>query len=172
MPFTVFFNIYEPGKKGPCFTTTDAKLAKVEYNDRSSKPGMALTRMTYTIQPEELTNNEQYVWLVYQVRNLQRHYWANGKQQEDLKASLAKEKELDNRNTRIRYHLQEHPKYRIDDVSSYQFFITVEDWRKQWKAYFDAKRRGDHKASAELYQVCRDYEKRIDEHVKKVIGLV
>lgn len=171
MPFKVRYDIYEPGKQAACLTTYDRQYARAEFNDRQKKPGMALTRMLYTIEPEDLTKSEEYVWLVYQVRNLQKHYWANGKQRDDLMASLAKEKELDSKNTNIRYHLQKHPKCQIDDAAAYQFFITVEDWRSKWKAYFAAKNTGDHKATAELYIECRELEKRIDEHIKQVIGL-
>ena len=171
MPFKVRYDIYEPNKQAPCIQTFDRMYAWAELNDRQRRPGMALTRMTTAVIPEELTKSEQYLYLVYQVRSLQKRYWANGKQHDDLLESLAKEKELDSRNTKIRYHLETHPKYRIDDTAAYQFFITVEDWRTKWKAYFAAKKSGNHKASAELYMACRDLEKRIDEHIKQVIGL-
>ena len=94
MPFKVRFDIYEPNKLAPCITTYDRKYAYAELNDLKGKPGMALTRMLHTVIPEELTKSEQYVYLVYQVRTLQRKYWNGGKQHDDLMASLAKEKEL------------------------------------------------------------------------------
>lgn len=126
MPFKVRYEIYEPNKQAPCLTTFDRMYAWAELNDRQKKPGMALTRMTTAVIPEELTSAEQYLYLVYQVRSLQKHYWANGKQHNDLMASLAMEIELDNRNTKIRYYLETHPKYRIDDQESFAFFQLVE----------------------------------------------
>ena len=173
MPFKVRYDIYEPNKQAPCIQTFDRMYAWAELNDRQRKPGMALTRMTTTVIPEELTKSERYLYLVYQVRSLQKRYWANGKQHDDLLESLAKEKELDNRNTKIRYHLETHPKYRIDDQESFAFFQIVEAWRDKWKHYFAYKRQQnkDDAVQREMYKECRDYEAKIDEYIKKTIGL-
>lgn len=173
MPFKVRFDIYEFNKLAPCITTHDRKYAYAELNDLKGKPGMALTRMLHTVIPEELTKSEQYVYLVYQVRTLQRKYWNRGKRHDDLMASLAKEKELDNRNTTIRCHLQTHPKYRVDDQESFAFFKLVEAWRAHWKSYFAYKKQAntDSDVQREMYKACRDYETKIDEYIRKVIGI-
>ena len=158
MPFKVFFQIYEPGKEGPCFTTTDAKLAKVEYNNRASKPGMALTRMTYTIQLEDLTKHEQYVWLVYQVRQAIRKFFDGGRNHDDLMASIALEKQLDQWNARTRTYLNNHPNAKVDEWHKY-FAV------KKSKAESDA-------VIKEMKKECEDYEAQIDKYTKQVIGLI
>jgi hypothetical protein len=173
MPFTVFFNIYEPGKEGPCFTTTDAKLAKVEYNDRTSKPGMALTRMTYTIQLEDLTKHEEYVWLVYQVRRAIRKFFDGGRNHDDFLASMALEKQLDQWNVRTRTYLNNHPNAKVDEKSK-AFFLLVEAWRDKWHKYFAVKKSKAEPEAVikEMKKECEDYEAQIDKYTKQVIGLI
>lgn len=109
MPFKVKFMIYEPGKQAPCYTTSDAALARVEYNAKVREQGMALSRYVYEITCEELTKTEEYVWLVYQVRQAIHKYYNQGRKYADLQASLVLEKQLDDWNLRTRTYLNNHP---------------------------------------------------------------
>lgn len=173
MPFKVKFQIFELGKPAPCFTTDDARLANVEYRHRCNKNGCALTRMTNDIECIDLTRPEQYVWLVYRVRKAIQRYYGCGRKREDLDASLALEKELDNWNTRTRYHLETHPKCKPDDDKAFAFFLLVEQWRKKWHYYFTYKKQPDKDPAVEqeIKKQCFDYEKQIDKYIKSVIGL-
>ena len=172
MSFTVYFSIYEPNKQAPCFQTTDVKLAKVEFDD--IKKRMPLARMLYTIQLSDLTKSEEYVWLVYRVRQAIRKFFDEGRKKEDFTASMALEKELEEWNTRIRYYLQGHPKYRIDDEKAHAFFLLVESWREKWHRYFAYKKRKDADSAVvnQMKKECEDYEEKIDLYVKKSIGLI
>ncbi len=173
MPFKVTFRIFEPGKQAPNFTTTDARLANVEYRDRCNKQGCALTRMTTDIECIDLTNPEQYVWLAYRVRKAIQKYFGCGRKKEDFDASMVLEKELDNWNTRTRYYLTTHPKYKPDDDKAFAFFQVVEEWRKLWHQYFAYKKRADKDPAVEqeMKKQCFDFEKQIDKYIKLVIGL-
>ena len=102
MPFKVKFQIFEPGKQAPVFTTSDARLAHVEYKDRCNKQGCALTRMTTTIECVDLTKPEQYVYLVFLVRKAIRTYYNEGRKHEDLLVSLGLKSSL---TTGIRAHV-------------------------------------------------------------------
>lgn len=173
MPFKVKFQIFEPCKQAPDFTTSDARLAKVEYRDRCNKKGYAFTRMTTEIECIDLTKPEQYVWLVYRVRKAIRKYYGEGRKHEDLMASLDLEKQLDNWNTRTRFHLQTHPKCKPDDEKAFAFFQVVEEWRNAWHKYFTYKKSADKDPDVEreMKKQCYDFEKEIDKYVNLVIGL-
>lgn len=173
MPFKVKFSIFEPGKAAPVFTTYDAKLAHVEYRHRCNQMGCALTRMTTDIECIDLTKPEQYVWLVYRVRKAIQKYYGQGRKHEDLLASLDLEKQLDNWNTRTRFHLQTHPKCRPDDEKAFAFFEVVEEWRKLWHNYFAYKKRSDKDPAVEreMKKQCFDFEKAIDKYINETIGL-
>lgn len=171
MPFTVNFSIFEPGKQAPCFRTSDARLAKVEFDDMKNK--MPLARMTYTIQTKDLTKQEEYVWLVYQVRKAIHRFFNGGRKKEDLNASIALEKQLDDWNTRTRFYLNTHPKCQVDEKAK-AFFILVEAWREKWHKYFAYKKQtnADPAVVMQMKKECLDYEKQIDKYVKQVIGLI
>lgn len=173
MPFKVKFQIFEPGKQVADFVAYDARLANAEYRDRCNKRGCALTRMTYEIECIDLTKPEQYVWLVYRVRKAIQRYYGGGRKREDLDASLALEKELDNWNTRTRFHLLTHPKCKPDDDKAFAFFQVVEQWRDYWHKYFSYKKRPDKDPDVEreIKKQCFDFEKEIDKYIKLVIGL-
>lgn len=173
MPFKVKFQIFESGKQAPDFTTYDARLAKVEYRARCNKLGCALTRMTTDIECIDLTKPEKYVWLVYCVRKAIRKYYGEGRKHEDLMASLDLEKQLDNWNTRTRFHLETHPKCRPDDEKAFAFFQIVEKWRNAWHKYFAYKKQPDKDPAIEreMKKQCFDFEIEIDKYVNMVIGL-
>ena len=171
MPFKVKFEIFAPGKDAADFTTYDCKLARVEYNDRKTKAPW--TKMLHTIECVELTKSEQYVWLVYQVRQAIRKYYNGGRHHTDLLASLAKEEELDKWNVRTRTYLNNHPKAQVDE-KAHAFFVLVEAWRDKWHKFFASKKSGavEQAVLDQMKKECFDYEKQIDKYVKKTIGLV
>ena len=173
MPFKVKFSIFEPGKQAPYFTTFDPRLAHAEYRDHCNKHGCALTRMTTDIECIDLTKPEQYVFLVYKVRKAIQKYYSCGRRREDLQASLTLEKQLDDWNTRTRYHLVTHPKCRPDDEKSFAFFEVVEEWRNVWHKYFAYKKQPDREPAVEreMKKQCFDFEKAIDNYITKTIGL-
>lgn len=173
MPFKVKFQIFEQGKQAPCFTTSDNKLAHVQYRHLCNQQGCALVRMTADIECISLTKPEQYVYLVYRVRKAIRKYYGGGRRREDLQTSLDLEKQLDDWNTRTRYHLNAHPKCRPDDDKAYAFFLLVEQWRKLWHKYFAYKKQPDKDTAIEneIKKQCFDFEKEIDKYINVVIGL-
>lgn len=182
MPFKVKFQIFEPGKFAPDFITTDARLANVEYRDRCNKKGCALTRMTTDIECIDLTKPEQYVWLVYCVRNAIQKYYGCGRKREDLQASLDLEKQLDDWNSRTRAYIDSHPGFHTvlsglpaesEKARHFAFFKVVEEWRKQWHNYFTYKKRPDKdpEVEREIKKSCFDFEKEIDKYIKLTIGL-
>lgn len=172
MPFIVEFKIYEPGKIAPYLTTKDRKYAYAEFKDKQGKQGMAFTRMTYDITCQDLTKAEEYVFLVYGVMQAIRRFFDCGRREDDKKASLALEAQLDQWNARTRQYVNAHPGYKPPDEKAYQFFILVEAWRKKWHEYFRYKNRKDKDPLIEkqMKQCCFDYEKQINKYVKQTIG--
>ena len=110
MPFKVRFSLYEPGKLSPSTVTWDRNLAHAQYNDMLRK-GLALSRCVPEIFCEDLTKEESYVFLVYRtIKAIRKYYDERGKVSKEqssnnLKMSLALEKELDSWNRRTRSYL-------------------------------------------------------------------
>lgn len=174
MPFTVTYRIYEMGKQAPCLTTQDRVLAHIQFNEMCRRQDKPLVRFVHIVEPvEPLTKPERYLYLVYQVRKAIRKYYGEGRKKEDLDASLALEKQLDDWNTRTRFHLQTHPKCKPDDEKAFAFFQVVEEWRTVWKKYFAYKKRADRDQAVEreMKKQCFDFEKLIDEYITKTIGI-
>ena len=177
MPFKVQFNIWSQGKQAPDLTTLDRTLARIEYNERIRIMGRghAAPHLQQVVTPvEPLTKSEEYLYLVYTVRHLQRQYFSHGRSQEIFKQAIAQEKRLDDWNTRNRFHLQGHPKFTPDDPKAFAFFQIVEQWRIKWKAYFAYKKQRDADPAVvkERSKECRAYEKQIDAYIRENIGLV
>ena len=165
------------GKVAPCYSTSDRQLAYVELKDRQRKGKPLDYWMTLDITPHDLTQKEEYMWFVWQIRIAQKKFWRDGKKQEDLLASKAMEEELDRWNAETREKLNKvayvtrdgntvYSGWQPSDAEAYQFFVTVEEWRKEWKKYFAAKANGDYETSSRLYPVCRSYETRIETYCK------
>ena len=182
MPFKVKFQIFEPGKLVPYLTTNDARQAHAAYREHRNKYGCALTRMTTDIECIELTKPEQYVWLVYRVRQAIQKYYGNGRKREDLQVSLDLEKQLDDWNNRTRAYIDIHPGFQTvlsglpaksEKARHFAFFQVVEEWRKQWHKYFAYKKQPDKDQAVEreIKKQCFDFEKEIDKYIKLVIGL-
>ena len=166
MPFKVKFQIFEPGKLAPCFTTHDASLAHAEYRHQCNQKGCALTRMTTDIECIDLTKPEQYVFLVYRVRKAISRFYNGGRKPEDLQASLELERQLDEWNGCGMHADSERARH-------FAFFQLVDKWRDKWHRYFNYKRQHDRDEQVvrEMYKECIDYEKQIDNFIKQVIGL-
>lgn len=178
MPFKVTFSIYEPGKRGAVLKTTDVAFAKLEYAGLKSKPGKEMTSMTYEIELVEPTKAEEYVFLVHSVRKAIRHYYnqrghvPKEVEQDNLKKSLALERQLDLWNARTRVYLQQHPKATIDDEKAFAFFQIVDTWRGKWHQYFAWKKSGGDKRVLQMMRKeCQDYETQIDNYIKQTIGI-
>lgn len=174
MPFKVKFMIYEPGKEAPYYTTYDGKQARLEYNAKVKEQGMALSRYVYEITCEDLTKTEEYVWLVYQVRQAIHKYYHQGRKYADLQESLTLEKLLDDWNLRTRTYLNSHPNCQIGDEKAHAFFLLVEKWREKWHRFFACKKAKSEPEEIlrEMKRECTDYEQQIDMYVKKAIGII
>jgi len=172
MPIRVRYEIFDGLRKAPVFTTSDRHLALIERDDYIRK-GKGIYRIQTTVIPDNMNKSEQYLYLVYEVRQLQRKYFDQGRDKEVFKQALDKEKELDNWNTRTRFYLQGHPKSTPDDPKAFAFFQIVEQWRKLWKEYFAYKKRRDADPDIvrERAKQCRDYEKQIDEYIKQQLHI-
>jgi hypothetical protein len=180
MPFKVTYRICSAGKDAPFFTTTDKRLATVEFHEQQRTKGMLSVRMRTDVQPTgRLSKQEEYLWLVYRVRQaIHRYYDRRNKvskqeSSDDLKVSLALESELDKWNARTRFYLQGHPKASHGDEAAFAFFEVVEEWRNCWHKYFAYKRVRDKDLNVEreMKKQCFDYEKAIDEYINKTIGI-
>jgi len=177
MPFKVIYQIWEPGKLAPAFTTEDRTLAYIELSDRQRKD--ALTRMDYDITPENLTKAEEYVWLVRRVLKAIRKYYDErrtvSKEQsaDNLRVSLALERELDNWNARTRCYLNSHPRSTPDDPGSFAFFQVVEEWRSCWHKYFAYKKTKDKDPNVEreMKKQCFQLEGEIKKYIRLVMKL-
>lgn len=175
MPFKVRFSLYEQGKLAPCSVTYDRNLAHAQVNDMIRK-GAPLPRLVHDITCENLTKPEAYVFLVYRVlRAIRKYYDERGKvskqqSSDNLKVSLAIERELDNWNKRTREYLNTHS---ADATAQYSFFILVEAWRNLWHKYFSYKKQADKDpvVEKEMRNQCFAYEREIDKYVTNAIGL-
>ena len=181
MGFTVKYNIMQAGKDAPCYSTSDRQLAYAELSDRQRKGKPLDYWMAWNITPYDLNQKEEYMWFVWQIRQAQKKYFRT-KDKVDLQISLNMETELDRWNAETREKLNlivnlsrdsenNQPKYQPSDAEAYQFFVTVEEWRKEWKKYFAAKANGDYETSSRLYPVCRSYETRIETYCKMLMKL-
>lgn len=168
MPFKVRYDIYDTQHTAPVFTSSDGKLAQVEYNDRIRKGG--LYRMTTTVTPDELTKSEEYIYLVYQIRKLQKQYFKS-RVHDVMVESLKKESELDQWNRRTQVFINNHPGYKPADAEAHAFYQLVFQWRIHWKDYFAYKKQAgaDPAVIRERSKQCRDFEKQIDEYIKKYL---
>lgn len=180
MPFVVHYKIFEPGKIAPCYHTSDRKLAYIEWNARKSKYGAdPMVRLVPDVTYIDGDNHDKYVWLVYRVLKAIRKYYderyivSKEQSDENLRASLALEKELDLKNASTRFYIQQHPKMTPDNPTAFAFFEVVEAWRERWKEYFRYKKLKDKdpKWEKQLKNDCFAMEKEIKKYVRHIIGL-
>ena len=175
MPFKVKYCIFQEGMPAPYMTTFDYTMARVEWGGRTQDMKKGIPRLQQTVElTGETTPAERYLFLVYEVRHLQRKYFNGGRDKEVFKQALEKERELDLWNSRNRFHLQGHPKFTPSDQKAFAFFEVVEEWRKLWKEYFAYKKQRDADPAVvkERSKQCRDFEKTIDQYIKHEIKLL
>ena len=172
MPIRVRYEIYDGIRKAPVFTTSDRRLAIIERDDYIRK-GKGIYRIQTTVTPDNMNKSEQFLYLVYEVRQLQRKYFDGGRDKEVFKQALEKEKELDDWNARTSSFLAAHMNYQPADPKAHAFFLIVVRWRRLWKNYFAYKKsaNADPAIVRERGKECRDYEAQIDKYVKETIGL-
>lgn len=181
MPFVVHFKIFEPGKLAPSFQTSDRKLAYIEWNNWKSKYGAdPMVRLVPDVTYIDGDKHDKYVWLVYRVLKAIRKYYDERHQvskelsDENLRVSLALEKELDEWNARTRQFLDSHAKVMDGQTTAkHSFFILVEAWRNRWHEYFRYRKRSDNdpKWEKKLKDDCFSMEAEIKKYVRRVIGL-
>ena len=172
MPIRVRYDIYDRQHPAPIFSTSDRMLAIVERDD-GLRRGKGICRIKTTVIPDNMNKSEQYLYLVYEVRQLERQYFNGGRDKDVFRQALDKEKQLDDWNTRTRFYLQGHPKSTPDDAKAFSFFLLVEKWRQLWKQYFAYKKRQDADPAIvrERGKQCRDYESQIDNYIKQTLRL-
>ena len=168
MPIRVTYEIFDGIHTAPIFRTSDKKLAAVQRDDLIRK-GRGIYRIKTTVTPDNMSKSEQYVYLVYEVRQLQRKYFSCGHDKEVFRQALAKEKELDDWNARTSSFLSKNPNYVPADPQAHAFFLIVARWRWLWKSYFAYKKRSDADQTIvrERAKQCRDFEAQIDNYVKQ-----
>lgn len=174
MPFKVMFHIWEPDKLAPCYSTSDRKLAYIEWNAMRARPGMAMTALKADVEAvEPLTKGERFAYQLWEIRKAMHKYYNGGRKHEDMLASMALEANLDKQIRSARAFLDSHPGYPVKDQKSHIAFLIVEEWRNTWhdrKRY--SQRQGyDHQVYREMTRKIRDYEAKIDSYIKEVIGL-
>lgn len=174
MPFKIRYEVRCNKKKAAVITTHDKSYAKIECRDLQNHAQHGeLFYVASTVEPHDLTKPEQYLYLVYEVRELERMYFDRGRDKDVFKEALAKESELDRWNDRTRQWLDAHPgatdHYQGDKADNHLFFLLVERWRHHWKEYFKTKKQKDASQAlvSEMYKACRDFERRIDEYITK-----
>ena len=172
MPIRVRYDIFDGLRKAPVFTTSDRHLALIE-RDEYIRKGKGIYRIQTTVIPDNMNKSEQYLYLVYEVRQLQRRYFDQGRNKEVLQQALDKEEELDDWNTRTSGFLAAHTNYKPADPKAHAFFLIVVRWRRLWKNYFAYKKRSDADPAIvrERAKECRDYEAQIDKYIKETIGV-
>ena len=172
MPIQVYFEIFDGTHTAPIFRTSDKKLAIVERDDLIRK-GKGIYRIRTTVKPDNMSKSEQFIYLVYEVRQLQRKYFDHGRDKEVFKQALDKEKELDDWNARTSSFLSKNLNYVPADPQAHAFFLIVVRWRRLWKGYFAYKKRSDADPAIvrERAKECRDYETQIDNYIKQTLGI-
>ena len=107
----------------------------------------------------------EFVKLVKQMRGAEKNYWLCGREQEDLKSSLALEKRVDDEIKRVSDFLRTHPEAKPpEEVSeAWKFFCLVVLLRDKTRKYFIEKKRV-RRLDAVKQEVCRvELQKLLDE---------
>ena len=89
MPIRVRYDIFDGLRKAPVFTTSDRHLALIE-RDEYIRKGKGIYRIQTTVIPDNMNKSEQYLYLVYEVRQLKRRYFDQGRNNEVFQQALDK----------------------------------------------------------------------------------
>lgn len=174
MPIKVQYEIFDTQHVAPVLQTRDRQLASIEFNGLIRKGGDTYRLQQTPMADGALTKAEQYLMLVYRVRKLWRQYFDQGRDHNVLLASVEKEKELDDWNSRTQSFIDTHPGYKPSDAQSHAFFVIVQEWRRTWKERKNYSKRKDcdERVLAEISRKCRDFEKQIDKYIKDKLHLI
>lgn len=170
------YQIFCTKKTAPLLTTYDKVSAYVEFNEHIRNPQNDMYRLAQEVESVgELTKQEEYFLLVYHVRKAIRRYYDNGRKQEDLKASLELESQLDKWNKRTKNFMASHPAWKPKDTESHAFYVLVSEWRKAWHERMGYRKRTmgyDQKVMEQMSKKCREIEKQIDKYIKDKLQLL
>lgn len=170
------YQIFCTKKTAPLLTTYDKVSAYVEFNEHIRNPQGDMYRLAQEVESVgELTKQEEYLLLVYHVRKAIRRYYDNGRKQEDLKASLELESQLDKWNKRTKNFMTSHPAWKPKDAESHAFYVLVSEWRKAWHERMGYRKRTmgyDQKVMEQMSKKCREIEKQIDKYIKDKLQLL
>lgn len=184
MPIKTKYIIKCSSKQAPVLTTDNRPYVMTAFNRflKDAQKG-DIYNMQAVVEPvEPMSNDERFLYLVYEVRRLIRKFFDGGRKKEDLQKSLDKEKELDQWILNTRTRLADSPQIEAwmkmlppdsDKARNYAFFILVEKWRRAWAIYFANKNKTgkNRKMVEELKQECFDFEKEIDRYLNKTLKL-
>lgn len=170
------YQIFCMKNTAPVLTTYDRVSAYVEYNEYIRNPKGDMYRLAQEVEAVgDLTKQEEYVLLVYRVRKAIRRYYDGGRKQEDLKASLELESELDKWNKRTEAFMAGHPGWKPRDAKGHAFYVLVSEWRKVWHERMGYRKRRmgyDQKVMDQMSRKCREIEKEIDKYIKDQLQLL
>lgn len=175
MPIKTLYEIFNSHKKAAQYSTTDKALANAEFMALVRKGGDVYRMVQTPMADGALTKAEEYLLLVYRVRQLMHQYYSHGRKKEDLMIALEHEKKLDDWNRRTQEYIDSHPGYKPADPKSHSFFILVREWRKTWRERMNYSKRKtglDEAVLREMSKKCRDIEKKIDEYIKDKLQLI
>ncbi len=175
MPFKVHYEIYDSQHKAPDFETCDFTMARVEWNARKNNPKGLFWRIEQTVMPiGAMSKQEEYLMLVYRVRQLTIRYRNEGQKEEDKRSLMDHVRRLDKWNKAIAGRISSIPNYKPADEKGHCFYLVVSEWRK---AYYERQNYGrkpgyEKPVYSEMTRKIRDYEKKIDNYVKDKIQLI
>ena len=176
MPFKVHYEIFDDKHGAPDFQTYDYTMARVEWNERQRNPKGMIWHIEQTVMPDGVLNKqEDYLFLVYRVRNLTIHYRNNGQKDEDRNVLIKHVRKLDKWNKEIDAYMRSHPGYANKmDNQAYSFYVLVTEWRKM---YYERQRYSkvqgyDHNVFREMTRKIRGLETEIDKYIKQQIQLI
>ena len=174
MPLKTKYEIY--GRfTAPILSTFDKTMARVEWYSYVRNPQQGIHRLVQDVIPEgELTKAEEYLLLVYRVRRLWRRFYDCGRKEEDKAEAIALQDELDSWNFRNKCYITNHPDYKPADQESFDFYVVVQAWRDT------CKERGRYRGGSavdkmvlhEIRSKIRDFERKIDQYLKKKLNLI
>lgn len=170
------YQIFCTKKTAPVLITYSKVSAYVEFNEYIRNPKNDMYRLTQEVETiGKLTKQEEYMLLVYHVRNAIRRYYDGGRKKEDLKASLELESQLDKWNKRTADFMASHPEWKPKDAESHAFYVLVSEWRRVWHERMGYKKRKmgyDQKVMEQMSKKCREIEKQIDKYIKDKLQLL
>lgn len=175
MPFKVQYEIYDNKHDAPDYKTSDYTLARVEWLERQRNPKGMMWRIQQTVMPDgALNKSEEYLFLVYRVRDLTIRYRNDTTNMEFKKVLLEHVKKLDKWNRAIELYINTHPGYKPADEQAHSFYVVVHEWRRAYyeRQKYSTRKDYDHKVFREMTRKIREYESEIDKYIKNKLQLI